>query len=407
MSRRARLLAITAFFAAAGCGDWGARRGEVVVDTLANGVVRVRSPEAGVWGEGEAWRLVEEVRIGATDGDGPDVFGDRVLVQADDDGRIYVADSQANEVRVFDADGGHLHSFGRRGEGPGEFGQISGLDWGPDGRLRIMDAGLARLSIFDPDGTFHTSHSRPAGFVMIPWRGRVDREGRVYDVGSATVGDDRRTVLVRFDSALVPMDTFFIPAYEPRAFELTDDAGRRNVSTTVPFAPTQVWHVAADGTVWIGVTDEYRLHQLGFDGDTIRILERPARPAAVTAEERDAALERLGWFAEQGGRIDRSGIPDVRPMFGALFTDDRDHLWVSVGPRDGEDRRPQVDIFDPHGRYLGPVTVPDRFVPVPSPVIRGGQLYAVVRDELDVSWVVRYRISGVGSRTPTAAPPAP
>jgi hypothetical protein len=204
---------------------------------------------------------------------------------------------------------------------------------------------------------------------------------------------------------MVPMDTFFIPAYETSTFDLTDDAGRRRVSTTVPFAPTQVWHLARDGTVWVGVSDEYRLHQLSFDGDTLRILERPAPPVAVTAEERDEALERLEWFAEQGGRIDRSRIRDIRPMFGALFTDDRDHVWVPVGPRGGDDRRPQIDIFDPVGRYLGPVAVPERFLSLPHPVVRGGRLYMVVRDVLDVSYVVRYRIDSL--RAPTAAPPSP
>jgi hypothetical protein len=259
----ARTTGAAVLVAAAGCGDWvGARRGEVVVDTLPGGVVLVRSPAAGVWGEGEGWRLVEDLRIGAVEGEGPDVFGDMVLVQADDAGRIYVADSQGSEIRVFAADGRHLHSFGRAGEGPGEFRQISGLDWGPDGRLRVMDGRLARLSVFDADGTLHSSHSRPAGFVMIPWRGRIDRQGRIYDVGMAPVAGDRRAVLLRFDSAMVPMDTFLIPHYETTTFDLTDDAGLRRMSTTVPFAPTQLWHIASDGTVWIGVTERYRLHQL-------------------------------------------------------------------------------------------------------------------------------------------------
>lgn len=56
-------------------------------------------------------------------------------------------------------------------------------------------------------------------------------------------------------------------------------------------------------------------------------------------------------------------------------------------------REPVVfDVFDPDGRYLGEVRAPEGFSLNPSPYIRGDRVWAVVRDELDVSYVVRFRV---------------
>jgi hypothetical protein len=50
------------------------------------------------------------------------------------------------------------------------------------------------------------------------------------------------------------------------------------------------------------------------------------------------------------------------------------------------------DVFDPDGRYLGHVRVPESFRIDPEPVVRGDHVWAVTRDELDVATVVRFRL---------------
>ena len=61
------------------------------------------------------------LELGSFDGPGADVFGHISSVAVGLDGKIFVLDDLAQEIRVFDANGSHLYSFGRRGEGPGEF----------------------------------------------------------------------------------------------------------------------------------------------------------------------------------------------------------------------------------------------------------------------------------------------
>jgi hypothetical protein len=50
---------------------------------------------------------------------------------------------------------------------------------------------------------------------------------------------------------------------------------------------------------------------------------------------------------------------------------------------------PDWDVFDSEGRYLGVVTLPDRFEPVE---FAEEDVYGVWRDELDVEYVMRLKV---------------
>jgi hypothetical protein len=54
------------------------------------------------------------------------------------------------------------------------------------------------------------------------------------------------------------------------------------------------------------------------------------------------------------------------------------------------------DVFDSEGRYLGIVTMPDRFSPFS---LVGDRLYGVWRDEFEVQYVRVFRITGVPEST--------
>jgi hypothetical protein len=52
---------------------------------------------------------------------------------------------------------------------------------------------------------------------------------------------------------------------------------------------------------------------------------------------------------------------------------------------------PDWDVFDAEGRFLGVVSMPQRFAPR---LIRDDFIYGVWRDELDVQYVIRLKIVG-------------
>jgi hypothetical protein len=401
MTRRRTALALSILAATGGCRDAGADAAFAgSIDTLAGGVVHVRNPAQGMWRPGEAWTLEEELRIGAADGGGPQMLGAVAALEVDAAGRIYVLERQAMEIRVFDAAGRHVRTVGRKGAGPGELEQPVGLQWDPRGRLWTLDQGNARFSVFDTAGAFVTSHRKEGGLRSWDWTGRITRDGRVLAAamrmqreGNAIRGSE--PVLVRFDSLGQPADTFAIPRHDAPVFKHEQRRGGSvsRISVGVPFTPSLGWTMDADGFFWTGVSDRYRLARLSLRGDTVRVVERAWTAAPVTGDDRRAALERLTWFRDQGGELDESRIPSTKPAFRRIATDDRGFLWVEPELAEADDRR-VMDVFDADGRYLGPVRFPEALPPGNPVLIRGDRVYAVVLDEMEVPYVVRYRIRG-------------
>lgn len=390
-------LSLTPFAACGWDPDASARGWAGSIDTLESGRVVVENPETGVWKVGEGWNMAEEIRIGSADSEGPDMFGRVGQVLGDERGRMWVADVQAKEIRVFDVRGKHLRTMGRPGAGPGEFGEIAGMDWGPDGRLWVLDNGNARFSVFDTAGKFVTSHPRRDAMMIAPWGGGFDAEGRFYDVGSrmeaggAAAPGRMRLALVRFSAAMEPADTLLVPEPEREAPQFRVERGNSSWAASVPFTPSRVWaRSPRTGGIWTGENDRFEIHQVTFKGDTVRTIRRESRPVPVTGAEREEALEGLKWFTDQGGKVDASLIPGTKPAYTTLMEDDWGYLWVRAARAADEPAR--YDIFDREGRYLGATGPAEGSVRLTS--VRGDYAYGIVLDEMDVPYVVRYRIEG-------------
>lgn len=398
---RLSLLAAVALLSAACGADAGAAASEWegTMETLPNGAVRASNPEHGIWKPGEEWKLVEELRIGSMEVEGPELFGDIGALEVDPLGRIYVLDRQAKEVRVFGPDGKHVRTFGREGGGPGEFKDPIGFAWHPDGTLWVVDPGNVRYSVFDTAGTFLTSHRREIGGYSFPWNGGFDEKSRLNEVsfvrGSA---GDFTSAVMRFDFAAGTADTILLPDYSAQSFRLEKGEGNRisRFNATVPFTPTMTRMLDARHGVWFGVTDRYRIYHQRLDGDTVRIVEREHTPVPVTAREREEAVERLEWFTAQGGKIDPSQIPSRKPAFGTLYVDDGGYLWVQR-MKSEEEQGTVLDAFDPEGRYLGAMRPGLDISLGGETLVRGDRMYTVIKDELEVPYVVRYHIEGRGA----------
>jgi DNA-binding beta-propeller fold protein YncE len=67
-------------------------------------------------------------------------------------GRLYVVDTDAHAVAVFDAAGNYLSTIGRPGGGEGEFNFPLDAAVDPEGNLYVLDSMNARVQVFDPAG---------------------------------------------------------------------------------------------------------------------------------------------------------------------------------------------------------------------------------------------------------------
>lgn len=378
----------------AACSGTHPQRDHAAADPQEEGTVSIRNREQGLWGSQEPWKIVEDLQIGSVEGEGPASFGRIVDLAVDGMGRIWVADAQSNNIRVFDAGGGHVRSIGRKGGGPGEFTQIAGMDWHPNGTLWVLDGGNSRYTVLDTAGHLVETHPRAAGVTTTPWPGGFDARGNLYDLDAIPTANGGLAIgVVRHNDRRQPLDTIRLPEAKAEFFELVSPDGRHRDRATVPFTATQTWHLDRNrGEVWLASTADYRFTRQSFTGTPPRVVEREYTPVPITSEDVDQMLEYFQWFTNKGGKIDRSRIPDAKPAFVSMFTDDRDHLWVI--PETSAEERPAFDVFDPEGRYLGRIHTASRLYSSPTPVVRGTYMYAVTESESGTAAVVRLRLEG-------------
>lgn len=360
-----------------------------------HGIV-VRNDDRGSLAPDRRWRLEEVSRIGSAGGDGPDVFGSITDLAVDPMDRIWVGDGMARQIRVFTADGEHVRTIGRQGKGPGEFDQLNGFAWGAEGKLWVADGGVGRYSVFDTTGTLVDTHRRASPVAMSPWPGGFDAQGDLHDITlQFEPGHAPETAVIRYSPDLEPIDTLVLPAFEGEYFETTSRNGRNIQRVNVPFSPTQVWSLAGNGDIWLGVTDEYRLYRLSPVGDTTRIVELARKPIPIRPDEKARILENYTSFVEAGGRIDRSRIPETHPPLISMFEGADEKLWVI--PNRGSEQPFSLDVFDKNGQYIGPVSSPVRLLANPLPVVTDEFLYGVAKNDLGVQSVVRMRIVKPGT----------
>lgn len=101
-------------------------------------------------------------------------------------GRVYVADTQAHNIKVFDDDGRLVATWGRRGEAPGEFNFPTHVALS-NGTVIVCDSLNARVQGFDADGNptlRFGARGRYVGNLVRPKGVAADDEGNIYVVES-------------------------------------------------------------------------------------------------------------------------------------------------------------------------------------------------------------------------------
>lgn len=376
--------------AASGCGRSAPEPGWAgVIDTLSTGVIAVENPAEGVWQPGQEWTVTEDLRIGSVEGDGPDMFGRISTLAVDGAGRIWVYDSQADEIRVFDDQGGFVRTIGREGDGPGEFRSVVALAVLPSGNLWAIDPQGGRISEIDTAGVFVRSHRISGSFQRFPWVGLVDSQGHYFDVAMRVA--DGAEIVVEYTPEVEPVDTFDVPVYPGGKKEFVEQDGTSRTSVSIPFAGELYWRLAPGRRMWTLQTDEYMLVERTLSGDTLRTVRKTFDPIPVTREQVDTAMKSLAWFK---GRVDRSQIPAVHPPAVAFLQDERGYSWVLRATGDYPLPLKQVwDVFSPEGIYQGGVSLPFDLAWFIPPVFHDGAMVGVVRDSLGVPFVVKATIN--------------
>lgn len=389
--------------------DWTA-----TTDTIGD-TIRVLTEHGQVWESGA--HFVSEVSIGVLDGDPQYQFGNIRAIAAGADGRVYVLDGHGPVVRMYGPDGTWLQDIGREGEGPGEYKRPdSGLVMRPDGKLLLRDPGNGRISIYDSDGVYEGSWPL-AGSMNTSNPMVVTRDGAaltpvIKNLGASVMEWQRGLARYMPDGTI---DTLDVPDLGYEEAKISGESESSSNTRSVPYTPAQHYAYSSLGYFVTGINDDYSFKLLREDGPVIEIGKK-YEPVPVLAAEASIERKRI----TQNFRDNFSGwswngppIPNVKPAYSGLMTSEEGRIWVRVhvasqrymkaAEQRAEEarlerpvnpyREPVVfDVFDPTGEYLGRVETPAGFTTYPRPVIRDMTVWGVIKDELDVARLHRFRV---------------
>jgi hypothetical protein len=336
---------------------------------------------------------VEELRIGRVNGETPDVFGQVRNVVPDALGRIWVLDTQASELRLFDDEGRHVRTIGGRGEGPGQLGGAAApcAFRGPDDEIWTEEP-RRRWQRFDSAGQLLGSHVTTSALGCASRVWRPDGRLLVATARSDSATGAIRTLFVLHEArtdSVIPSDTFPAPELPPSRFvSWVRPNGADRSERILPFWPRALSVVAPSGQLWISDGGgDYQIRQQTIAGDTLLVVERAYDPVPVADSVRERMLEEFqpeGMVAEGG--FDPNQVPRVHPPFDGFHVGADGTLWVRRTLAGGVGA---LDVFAPDGVYLGEAAIPDDFGTITLHYSTADKLYGIARDALGVQYVVR------------------
>ncbi|UCG86117.1 MAG: hypothetical protein JSW71_19775 [Gemmatimonadota bacterium] len=380
-----------------------------IADSAGVEIVTNHSP---MWSEADAWSVDPDpaLSIGAVAGDpAHELYRVTGAVRLSD-GTIAVLSSGSHELRLYDPAGRHLRSVGGEGEGPGKFQSPLGLYSLAGDTVVVWDARQRRVSFFDRAGEYVRSFTLPPGNNL--WQVQDLFDDRTL-LATATIrsasGDEsgpRRAenLYAVFD---LEGDSIATLGLFPDGDQYSGSSQGWVVLVAQVFGRTT--HVAAHGTaLYVGTNDANAIDQyvnqpvgLPDGGETVLAYGRLVRSirrdtvvpvtAAMFAAERDAQLD----AREEGIRelyepvMAEMPQPGTLPYYSAIETDADANVWV----RHYSCRTmPSFEwtVFDPQGRMLGDVMLPERFDVYE---IGGDYVLGRWRDEANVEYVHLHRLS--------------
>ena len=365
-----------------------------VIDTTPSGAKRISNPGPTAWHDTTGWRFVEAGRIGGEPGSPGEILNP-MMIDVDDEGRVYVVDRSPAAIKVYAPDGSLVRIIGRDGEGPGEyrapFIAIRGA------RLAVHDPRLSRTSLFDTSGTFIRSWASACCYWTQP---AFDRAGRIV-IPLMSTEEATAVRYIRFDTLGRALDTLIVPQRGAPRTWVVEEKGVRMMMVSVPLTPTTVHELDPDGGVFVAWSGAYDIVRSNTGRDTALILgrtwtPRPASPerrrgmieAMIEQQRGDAARETL----ERTYRLD--DVPETLPAFNSFMLDRDGNLWVLT---DSDSTRTELDVFDRSGAFLGSVVAPFHISGYGPAAWGRGALHVVAESEDGTPVVVRYRLVKEGA----------
>lgn len=328
--------------------------GIVEVDGVTH-VKNAATPSQGV----ETYELRELWRAGGEDDE--TFFGLITQVLTDDEGNIYLLDTQLSEVQVYSPDGEFLTTLSREGEGPGETNRPTDMLFMPDGTIGLVQSFPGKVIRIDKEGN-------PAGVITIgnpdPTQGGIvvlidtqQRGGNMVAAGMLiTVNQAEATRTDNWILASFNEDGSEVARYHEIVNEWDGKKGISIVERDQYFVHFRRWALDGEGKVYAAPSrNRYAVHVWNPDGSLNRVIEREYDPWKRNAEDTKLINALMDAGARQfPGEVDTE-IEDTEPDIANVRVADDGSVWVltSRGTHDQpEGVMSTYDVFDSEGHFI-------------------------------------------------------
>jgi hypothetical protein len=365
------------------------------------------------------WSATEDLRIGSVDDEETALTWFRGIVIGPQ-GQMATAHRMEAALRIHDADGNLIAMAGGQGEGPGEFSSPGVMGLVGDS-IWVLDYSLYRFSYFDWEGRFLSSFAVPIDLgtdrVHNPPRPEgLFADGTIRGASPAwsrevASGELTKTSILRINDQSEMLDSIVSYSLENTTWAIFDpdrpDAWGSYGSQ--PFCDTELVEVSpyamryawVDRAVSAGQSaPSFGVTVMDFDGDTLFTCRFGFEAVPIPESVVDSIVDsRAAFFddpryssgatvaqAAEWGR-DNLYVPEHFPSVSQLLWGRDNTLWLKAGAGDG-DMDSWLCLSD-SGDPLGRVSLPKRLRVM---AIDSHFAWGMEMDELDVPYIVRYRI---------------
>ena len=299
-------------------------------------------------------------------------FPDEVYFQnprglvAHSDGRIYVIDSTAHDIKMISPEGKLIKLIGQEGQGPGDFYSPNLIEISRD-RLIVWESMNRRFSILDMDGKFIKSKKIDEDWGR-PIKLRALPDGRLVLMTEALVeNNDNSPQLYRL--ILLSSDLDFVKTlYSKKLRRRTFITEPMRLYVPQPYSPNIHWDVTSEGFIVLGCSDLYEFQVFDPDRGPLFAFSHDYSPVKINDLDKTDHFSIFTITVFRGNKKEtKQGAPDYikdnthfpkyKPAFKEIFADDEGHIWVRPFHKDRELENHLFDIFDRKGQFLKRVQV--------------------------------------------------
>jgi hypothetical protein len=345
---------------------------------IIDGITVVENPKEPMYSK-DVFELKEDLVIRNEEGTEEFLFYNILFLDVDKEENIYISDTKAAHIKVFNKSGDFLSTISRRGQGPEELISPREIQIFPQGELMVNDDGQSRIKFFSLNGKYLRQFSIGR---LSNWREpKVDSQGNM--VAGYLIFEDApqlKSGLKKFAPDLSPIFTIVTQPLVWEAGGITDFFEHK-------WTTNLAWDITAkDDIIW-GVMNNYEIFVHNPEGELTKKIVRENDMVKITKEDEEKLMRDHFGDNPPPSITNYVIFPTCYPEFIRFTCDEEGRIFVQNFEQ-SQDGESYYDVFDSEGKFI--ITIALKYRPQ---VWKNGKMYSIEEDSYGVQIVKRYKVT--------------